>query len=123
MAVYKDNNHFLYSLEGHVYKGVYESSKVRYLNNGIKKIKFNYYKAPILSSEYYCSNFDGAVNLYKYFIQNLGGKLYLKVADADSEKLGDGGSASGGTNKLSYKYQSKDFHKKWYNEKSLSSGI
>ena len=100
VTVLKQQHHTLLNIGQHGYKGIYEWSKVRYMKYEINISNLNSVKDSILYSDYYLSNFDGIIILYKYFIQQSGGQLDFKVAGLETGKVGGGGCIVVGSNKV-----------------------
>ena len=57
------------NLEEHVYKGIDERLKDRYLLVGIKYGALNSVKSKILAYKIYCQDYDASVILYTYYIK------------------------------------------------------
>ena len=71
-------DNILDGLNGYMYTGIYQISKVRYLSEVIKTTGLNSVKNRIVSYEILRRNFDGCVTLYKDFV---------KKSSADNSQL------------------------------------
>jgi hypothetical protein len=71
VSMHKEQHSILTELMDQGYAGIDDRSKVRLLNQGIKTKELDVPKTQILSSAVLRSDFDGAVSLYKTFIEQM----------------------------------------------------
>ena len=109
VTVHKEQHNILQSLEEYGHKGIYDQSKVIYLNNVIKNNKLGTINATTIYSDDYSGDFDECVTLYKDFINNLDGQLQLKVEYANSNGFIGGGKCADGktTREVTNRYYTK----------------
>ena len=69
--MHKEQHSILTELMDQGYAGIDDRSKVQLLNQGIKTKELDVPKTQILSSAVLRSDFDGAVSLYKTFIEQM----------------------------------------------------